>query len=197
MILTILVYIRRILQRPHAIWMDNYCRFLPRRQPLLDKPMYENSMWTCQGALVLDDPTNSIDKLTIASCLPPRFDDPALFAHVRDTLQDSLDMPTRCFNNSISKGITTVPIRNPQHSQMKLFGMLPPRPIYIPMNLFDVNISSNVGLSNILADYKEPDAGSNWRLFLCDTNIFKRTLKVTYIYSSCYITSFQFLIFTI
>lgn len=167
--------------------MDNFVRFLPRSQPTLRKAAYDNCAWTVTALISLPQPHGTIeDDPDILLILPNDILDVKLISAVQSDFKKRQALGDSRFDASLTRTSTSLPIRVPGYVDLKHAGARAPKAVVMPVAIHDQNISSNDGLRDVLiGQYVERGVGAkHYEVALCDTNIFRRILKVPlHIYS--------------
>ena len=92
------------------------------------------------------------------------------------------DEPTTCFEDSVSRDVTRVPIKrdSPESNQADADRF------FVPKGILGHNIGSNAGLLKLLMNARRDEAGlPNYSVLLVDVNIYWRIMKVCYDHLFC------------
>lgn len=164
--------------KSHITWFDNFSRFVPRRQPTLSRPLYDNNNWTVEGIIPIPEALAHIDVKATGDVMPHDLFAPDLLDLVAKDYHDRLSLSSRRFDSSTSKATKLLPVRPADYLELKKHNLLAPRAEFIPCKFRAEEIGSNVGLRDLLLHYEHERGDAQWSMLLLDSNVYKRVLKV-------------------
>lgn len=172
------------------MWIDNFSRNYGNRYLRNAVSAYQNCQWTVIAKHVLGLKLPKVHDETgeLIPCLPQDLfqELDLLIATFAEIVVEEEYMSPESF--VVRHRLYSCPPGVPEYRKDEFpelrtaFQMLPTpsnrTQTFVPLRVSDHNISSNVGLLQILTSLIELHNAENWLWVLCDINIFKRILKV-------------------
>ena len=166
-----------------VFYMDNFAKCLPVGIPRLDTGVFRSCLWTAKGALVppgmIGFEVEPIPLAENAPGVPSNLFSDDLVQILSDTYTKVDRVQPGFYDRSESKNVRAIPISALEitFEEGKYDGE---RCKYVPVEISEHNVGSNVGLLRNLKEYKPvQEETKSYVPVLCDINIFYRIMLVT------------------
>lgn len=161
------------------MWVDNFCKILPRLLPANALELFKSCLWTVFGLFQLTDPRTNLTIVPDVPALPRLLVSSGFISRIRELYLKMESQPLLRYDNSLSRLMSRIPLGMEETAALRP----DPNPAFYPFDLRGFNIGSNFGLVSWLEDLRIEEVKNPtnmYKLMLCDINIFTRSLRVTF-----------------
>jgi hypothetical protein len=162
---------------PHVKWLDNFSKFLPRILPAANLDLFKSCLWTVVGCRPLNLMTTPLTLVLDVPAMPSSFLSVNFVERIKEAFKAAETSSEKRYSGSVTKDMTRVPLEESKpHNQRAVH-----QARFIPLDLQNVNIGSNIRLVKIMEDLRvneQVHPSSCYELYSTDINIFNRMLKV-------------------